>query len=111
MTEPLERHVKDKLQVALDKFKGAEFIEGEGGLQDVDVKLMNSQVSIKLSPRVLNKKMHDTFLRMGEMKVVESGSDVYESLDKAVETLEKKLHKYGKPTPLKKDYSRRGGTA
>eukprot|EP00878_Enallax_costatus_P004540 GHUV01004781.1.p1 GENE.GHUV01004781.1~~GHUV01004781.1.p1 ORF type:complete len:115 (+),score=5.48 GHUV01004781.1:148-492(+) len=64
VTELLERHVKDKLQVALDKFKGAEFIEGEGGLQDVDVRLMNSQVSIKIHPRVQNKEMHDTYLRM-----------------------------------------------
>lgn len=29
---------------------------------------------------------------------------VYESLDKAVATLEKKLHKYSRPMPMKKDY-------
>lgn len=40
VTDPLERHVKDKLKGALDKFTGAEFIECEGGLQDVDVRLM-----------------------------------------------------------------------
>lgn len=32
--------MKEKLQVALDKFTGAEFVEGEGGLRDVDVRLM-----------------------------------------------------------------------
>lgn len=45
----------------------------------------------------------------GEMKVTESGTDVYDSLDKAVASLEKKMHKYSRPAPLKKDYSRRGG--
>jgi ribosome-associated translation inhibitor RaiA len=29
---------------------------------------------------------------------------VYDSLDKAVASLEKKLHKYSKPLPQKKDY-------
>jgi ribosome-associated translation inhibitor RaiA len=29
---------------------------------------------------------------------------VYDSLDKAVASLEKKLHKYGRPLPRKKDY-------
>lgn len=40
----------------------------------------------------------------GELKVVETGDDVYESLDKAVLALEKKLRKYGRPAPMKKDY-------
>ena len=46
-------------------------------------------------------------VHQGEMKVIEAGSDVYDSLDKAVASLEKKLHKYGKAAPFKKDYSRR----
>lgn len=40
VTEGLERHVKQKLGSALAKFSGASFIEGEGGIKDVDVKLM-----------------------------------------------------------------------
>ena len=32
------------------------------------------------------------------------GSDVYDSLDKAVDTLTKKLKKLGKPEPKKMDY-------
>lgn len=38
--DKLEAHVKAKLQPALDLLKGAEFIEGEGGVHDCDVKLM-----------------------------------------------------------------------
>ncbi|WIA10642.1 hypothetical protein OEZ85_010822 [Tetradesmus obliquus] len=104
VTEGLERHVKQKLGSALAKFSGASFIEGEGGIKDVDVKLMNSQVALVVRPQVQNKAMHDTYLRQGEMKVLEFGSDVYDSLDKAVASLERKLHKYGRPRPLKKDY-------
>jgi ribosome-associated translation inhibitor RaiA len=37
--------------------------------------------------------------------VLETGSDMYESLDKAVVTLVKKLKKIDKPAPEKKDYS------
>eukprot|EP00775_Hariotina_reticulata_P008208 gene8208-8399_t len=104
VTESLDQHVREKLQVALDKFKGAEYLEGEGGLRDVDVKLMNSQVELRLRPRVQIKQTNDTFLRQGELKVLEFGDDVYDSLDKAVATLERKLKKYTKAAPLMKDY-------
>jgi ribosome-associated translation inhibitor RaiA len=104
VTEGLQHHVKQKLSAVLAKFNGASFIEGEGGIKDVDVKLMNSQVALVVRPQVQNKAMHDTYLRQGEMKVLEFGSDVYDSLDKAVASLEKKLHKYSKPLPQKKDY-------
>jgi hypothetical protein len=40
VTEGLERLVKQKLSATLAKFTGAAFIEGEGGIKDVDVKLM-----------------------------------------------------------------------
>jgi ribosome-associated translation inhibitor RaiA len=40
----------------------------------------------------------------GELKVLEFGSDVYDGLEKAVATLERKLKKYSKAAPLKKDY-------
>lgn len=40
VTEKLERHVKERLNAALRKFQGAQFIEAEGGVKDVDVKLM-----------------------------------------------------------------------
>jgi hypothetical protein len=36
----LEQLVKAKLQPALDLLRGAECIEGEGGVHDCDVKLM-----------------------------------------------------------------------
>lgn len=36
----LEQLVKQKLAPALDLLKGAEFLEGEGGVHDVDVRLM-----------------------------------------------------------------------
>eukprot|EP00878_Enallax_costatus_P034832 GHUV01038714.1.p2 GENE.GHUV01038714.1~~GHUV01038714.1.p2 ORF type:complete len:145 (+),score=24.59 GHUV01038714.1:86-520(+) len=104
VTEGLERHVKQKLGAALAAFTGASFIEGEGGIKDVDVKLMNSQVELVLRPEVQNKAMHDTYLRHGELKVLEFGTDVYDCLDKAVVSLEKKLHHYGRPLPKKKDY-------
>lgn len=40
VTEELESYVKQRLQTALDKFTGAEYLEGEGGIKDVDVRLM-----------------------------------------------------------------------
>jgi hypothetical protein len=40
VTEGLQHHVKQKLSAVLAKFNGASFIEGEGGIKDVDVKLM-----------------------------------------------------------------------
>jgi ribosome-associated translation inhibitor RaiA len=65
----------------------------------------NSQVEMKLRPLYLNKETHDTFLRQGEIKVLEMGTDVYDSLDKAVDSLTRKLKKLSKPLPKKKDYS------
>lgn len=38
--DALEQLVKAKLQPALHLLQGAEFIEGEGGVHDCDVKLM-----------------------------------------------------------------------
>lgn len=38
--DALEQLVKAKLQPALDLLQGAEFIEGEGGVHECDVKLM-----------------------------------------------------------------------
>jgi hypothetical protein len=35
----------------------------------------NSQVELVLRPQVQNKAMHDTYLRQGEMKVLEFGDD------------------------------------
>jgi hypothetical protein len=35
----------------------------------------NSQVALVLRPQVQNKAMHDTYLRQGEMKVLEFGDD------------------------------------
>lgn len=64
----------------------------------------NSQCELKLRPLIRNKALHDTYLRQGEIKVLETGSDVYESLDKAVDSLTRKLKKISKPEPKKKDY-------
>lgn len=41
----------------------------------------------------------------GELKVLETGSDVYDSLDRAVDSLTRKLKKLEKPLPNKTDYS------
>lgn len=103
--DTLEALVKEKLQPALKLLRGAEFVEGEGGVHDCDVKLMNSQVELKLRPLYLNKETNDTYLRQGEIKVLEMGTDVYDSLDKAVDSLTRKLKKMSKPLPKKKDYS------
>jgi ribosome-associated translation inhibitor RaiA len=67
----------------------------------------NSQCELKLRPLIRNKQLHDTYLRQGEIKVLETGADVYESLDKAVDSLTRKLKKISKPEPKKKDYSAR----
>ncbi len=40
VTQEIEAHVCSTLNVTLGKLKGAEFLEGEGGLQEVDVRLM-----------------------------------------------------------------------
>lgn len=101
-----EQLVKAKLQPALDLLRGAEFIEGEGGVHDCDVRLMNSQVELKLRPLIRNKELHDTYLRQGELKVLETGEDVYDCLDKAVDSLVRKLKKISKPAPQKKDQRR-----
>lgn len=61
-------------------------------------------MELKLRPLYRNKELHDTYLRQGEIKVLEMGADVYESLDKAVDTLTKKLKKIEKPEPKMKDY-------
>jgi ribosome-associated translation inhibitor RaiA len=42
----------------------------------------------------------------GELKVLETGEDVYDSLDKAVDSLVRKLKKISKPAPQKKDQRR-----
>jgi ribosome-associated translation inhibitor RaiA len=44
-------------------------------------------------------------LSAGELKVLETGSDVYDSLDRAVDSLTRKLKKLEKPLPKKTDYS------
>lgn len=69
----------------------------------------NSQAEIKLHPQHTNKATHDTYLRQGELKVLEQGLDVYDSFDKAVMSLENKLTKWTKPQPVKKDYKQIGG--
>jgi hypothetical protein len=38
--DTLEQLVKQKLAPALNLLRGAEFLEGEGGVHDVDVRLM-----------------------------------------------------------------------
>jgi hypothetical protein len=38
--DTLEQLVKQKLQPALDLLRGAQYVEGEGGVHDCDVKLM-----------------------------------------------------------------------
>lgn len=38
--DTLEQLVKTKMQPALELLRGAEFVEGEGGVHDCDVKLM-----------------------------------------------------------------------
>lgn len=64
-------------------------------------------MELRLRPLIRNKQLHDTYLRQGEIKVLETGADMLDSLDKAVDTLVRKLKKMGRPEPKKKDYSQR----
>ncbi len=42
----------------------SQFVEGEaGGVDDVDVRLMNTSAAVTLIPQHQHKEMHDTFLR------------------------------------------------
>jgi hypothetical protein len=79
------------------------FIEGEGGVRDVDVRLMNSQAQLRVRPAVGNKASHDTYLRLGELKVLEAGSNALDAFDRALLALEAKLKKLGKAQPVKKN--------
>lgn len=106
VTPPLEAAVRERLAGALAKLQGGTYLEAEGGVAEVDVRLMNRQVSVTLTPRIRNKSLHDTFLRQGALKVVQAGDDVLDGLDKAV-GLERKLRRLSKPPPHKKAYSRR----
>ncbi|KIY96463.1 hypothetical protein MNEG_11498 [Monoraphidium neglectum] len=89
----IESHVRDRLSSVLDKFKGAQFLESDGGVALVDVRLMNSQAEVKLQPRIHNKAANDVYVRQGGLKVCESGSGWADSLEKALDALDRKLTK------------------
>lgn len=53
----------------------------------------------------MNKGLHDTFLRQGELKVEVPGEGVMDGFNKACTLLQGKLHKIAhKPDAMKKDY-------
>jgi ribosome-associated translation inhibitor RaiA len=63
----------------------------------------NTKADISLKPAKTNKALHDTYLRMGELKAEGQGQNVYESFDNAAENMGKKLHKWRKASPQRKD--------
>jgi len=69
VTPDVESHVRARLASVLDKFKGAQVLESDGGVATVDVRLMNSQAEVKLQPRITNKAVQETYVRQGELKV------------------------------------------
>mmetsp|Transcript_12220 Transcript_12220/g.26305 ORF Transcript_12220/g.26305 Transcript_12220/m.26305 type:complete len:162 (+) Transcript_12220:105-590(+) len=104
VTPHIHSSVENRLRPLMRKLASAEFLESEGGLHDVDVRLMNSQAEITLHPRALNKHVHDTFLQRGHLKAHASGgSDALQNFELACEQLEKKLHKWRSEKTVKKD--------
>ncbi|KAF8068374.1 hypothetical protein HT031_002063 [Scenedesmus sp. PABB004] len=106
ITPPLEAAVRAWLAPVLDKLRGARFVEGEGGVADVDVRLMNTEVAIALRPAHTNCALHATLLRMGVLKARARGAGLHEALDRAVASLEGALHRYAKPPPRKRRAAR-----
>jgi hypothetical protein len=88
--------------------QGSQFLEGEGGVHEVDVRLMNSQATVTLTPHYRNKQLHDTFLRQGKLSGAAFGSDVYDSFNRACDNLEHQLKRWTRAAPVKKDFRAKG---
>eukprot|EP00197_Chlamydomonas_leiostraca_P005280 CAMPEP_0202859290 /NCGR_PEP_ID=MMETSP1391-20130828/1472_1 /ASSEMBLY_ACC=CAM_ASM_000867 /TAXON_ID=1034604 /ORGANISM="Chlamydomonas leiostraca, Strain SAG 11-49" /LENGTH=176 /DNA_ID=CAMNT_0049538313 /DNA_START=65 /DNA_END=595 /DNA_ORIENTATION=+ len=108
--DTLRTAVIDRLQPVIQKLQGGLVREAEGGVEEVDVRLMHSSCHIQLHPVRRNKQVHDTFLRQGTMEaVVTDGEGVWDAFSRAADQLEQKLRDNStKRAPAKVDYRATG---
>lgn len=67
-------------------------MQAEGGLGEVDVRLMPTTCHITLRAVKENKHLHDTFLRQGELQAVVTDADgAWDGFSRCVDQLELKL--------------------
>ena len=106
VTPDVEARVKARLAPVLERFKGAAILEADGGVAAVDVRLMNSEARVTLRPRAASHDAAEAYVRRGRLEARAEGGGWDDALARALDALDKKLHRYAKPPPRKVDYRR-----
>ena len=63
-------------------------------------------MTLTVTPRFLNKHLHDTYLRQGALRVVARCDGVSDGLDRACAALASKLHRMTPPPPRRRNLRR-----